>query len=57
MVKKVKASEIEAVVEEEIKSCLHHWVIETAKGPKSEGTCQICGEVKKFSNSIEHKAY
>ncbi len=55
MVKKVK--DTETIKEEETKSCLHHWVIETAQGPKSEGTCQICGEVKKFLNTIEHKAY
>ena len=35
----------------------HHWVIDTATGPKSEGTCKKCGETKSFSNSIDKKVY
>ena len=33
--------------------CLHHWDIEPADGPISEGVCQKCGEVKKFTNYLE----
>ena len=31
--------------------CAHHWIIETATGPRSKGKCQLCGEKKEFSNS------
>ena len=33
--------------------CAHHWVIEPAEGPFSEGACRKCGEVKTFINYIE----
>ena len=33
----------------------HHWVIETANGPVSNGTC-ACGEDREFQNSIPIKA-
>ncbi len=33
--------------------CAHHWVIDAASGPVSPGTCKVCGEVRKFSNSAE----
>ena len=33
--------------------CAHYWVIETANGPVSQGTCQVCGEVRGFKNFIE----
>ena len=33
--------------------CCHHWVIEAAGGPLSEGICQKCGEAKTFTNYIE----
>jgi len=32
--------------------CIHHWIIETACGPISEGVCQNCNKKKSFSNSI-----
>ena len=31
----------------------HHWEIDIAEGPKSQGTCKKCGETKPFSNSID----
>jgi len=34
-------------------ACKHHWVIEAAHGPLSEGVCQRCGEKRKFENSAE----
>jgi len=41
-------------IEEPIDSgCRHHWVIEPADGPLSEGVCQKCGGVKKFTNYME----
>ena len=32
--------------------CVHHWAIEVANGPVSNGTCKHCGEEKDFENSI-----
>ncbi len=44
---------------EEIKAsaCLHHWIIESAEGPSSEGTCKNCGEIKIFKNFIEETTW
>ncbi len=43
----------EDVAEEStVPQCLHHWVIETADGPTSEGVCQKCAEVKTFANYV-----
>ncbi len=36
-----------------VPQCLHHWVIETADGPTSEGVCRKCAEVKTFANYVE----
>ncbi len=33
--------------------CPHHWIIETANGPTSQGKCRLCREVREFSNSVE----
>ena len=33
--------------------CTHHWVIESANGPLSEGVCRRCGERREFTNSID----
>ncbi|MFQ5917764.1 MAG: hypothetical protein ACE5I0_08150 [Candidatus Binatia bacterium] len=32
--------------------CRHYWIIETAKGPTSEGVCKYCGVEKEFLNSL-----
>jgi len=32
--------------------CTHHWSIETASGPKSNGVCLNCGKEKAFFNSL-----
>ena len=32
--------------------CRHSWIIEPAKGPVSEGVCQLCQETREFKNSI-----
>ena len=34
-----------------IDECIHHWVIATAQGPTSPGTCQKCHAEREFSNS------
>jgi hypothetical protein len=31
----------------------HHWVIEEAQGPLSQGVCKRCGVVKPFKNWLE----
>jgi hypothetical protein len=31
--------------------CRHHWVIESAESPTSEGHCKLCGEVRDFRNA------
>ena len=36
--------------------CVHHWIIETATGSVSKGTCQLCGEERGFSNSVQFTA-
>ncbi len=36
-----------------VPECLHHWVIEPADGPISEGVCRKCAEVKTFANYVE----
>ncbi len=33
--------------------CAHHWVIDAASGPVSQGTCRVCGESREFKNSAE----
>ena len=32
--------------------CVHHWVIEPANGPVSEGRCKRCKVTKDFENSV-----
>jgi hypothetical protein len=32
-------------------NCCHHWVIEIAAAPLSQGVCRLCGEEKLFRNS------
>ncbi len=32
-------------------SCRHIWLIEPANGPRSRGTCKLCGMEKDFSNA------
>lgn len=34
-------------------TCRHHWVIQPANGPFSQGVCQTCGEVREFKNFVE----
>ena len=33
--------------------CRHHWVIQPADGPVSNGSCQACGEIREFKNYVE----
>lgn len=34
-------------------ACRHHWVIQPATGPVSQGSCQVCGQTKEFKNYVE----
>ena len=36
-----------------VPTCRHHWVIQPADGPVSNGACQICGETREFKNYVE----
>jgi len=38
------------------KKCIHHWNIEIANGPVSDGVCENCGMKKEFQNSIFSEA-
>ena len=35
--------------------CEHHWMIEEANGPTSEGRCQRCGCLKNFFNFTKYR--
>ena len=37
----------------ESEACCHHWSIQPATGPVSQGVCQRCGEVREFKNYVE----
>ena len=37
--------------------CRHHWVIQPATGPVSQGVCQACGEVQDFKNYVESASW
>jgi hypothetical protein len=34
-------------------TCPHHWLIEPAIGPTSQGVCKLCGSVKIFMNIVD----
>ncbi len=34
-------------------TCCHHWSIQPATGPVSQGVCRLCGEVREFKNYVE----
>jgi len=35
------------------KDCRHHWTIDPADGPTSNGRCRLCGTSKSFFNVYE----
>jgi len=45
--------EIENETAEAVEVCRHHWVIQPADGPVSNGACQVCGEIREFKNYVE----
>lgn len=40
-------------VQENDSQCQHHWLIDTAGGPKSKGVCRICGAEQLFKNALD----
>jgi len=46
-------SEIEIDSAPPVAACRHHWVIQPADGPASNGSCQVCGETREFKNYVE----
>ena len=34
-------------------ACIHHWLIEPATGPISQGVCKYCGKRKNFFNILD----
>ena len=45
--------EIEIESTSQLADCRHHWVIQPADGPVSNGLCQACGETREFQNYVE----
>ncbi len=40
-----------------VPQCPHHWVIEPADGPTSEGVCRKCAEVKTFAKNVAQNTW
>ena len=38
-------------------TCAHHWILQTANGPTSEGTCKRCHLTREFANYLDSNAY
>ena len=47
------APEIENTAAATTTVCRHHWVIQPADGPVSNGSCRTCGETREFKNYVE----
>ena len=45
--------EIEIQMAASLAGFRHHWVIQPADGPVSNGSCQVCGESREFKNYVE----
>ena len=52
MVQQVEAIPVQEVPEGSL-VCQHHWLIQSADGPESNGVCRICGETREFKNYVE----
>jgi hypothetical protein len=37
--------------------CIHHWVIDSADGAESQGSCKHCGAKRGFANSLESEGW
>ena len=40
-------------VAQEREACIHHWAIDSSRGPYSPGYCLRCGLQRQFANSVE----
>ena len=49
----VENTAVETTAVETTPGCCHHWVIQPADGPVSNGSCQVCGETREFKNYVE----
>ena len=52
MVQQVEVAPVQEVSEGSV-VCRHHWLIQAADGPTSDGVCRICGETREFNNYVE----
>ena len=52
MVQQVEVSTVPEISEGSL-VCSHHWLIQAADGPTSNGVCRICGETREFKNYVE----
>lgn len=43
----------ESVTADERPGCRHHWIIDEARGPRSDGRCKRCGSTRQFKNWLE----
>ena len=34
-------------------TCCHHWIIQPAEGPVSDGVCKLCHATREFKNSLD----
>ncbi len=48
---------VSLIEDREPPQCRHHWVIQSAAGPVSQGVCQVCGEVRGFQNYVESASW
>ena len=48
-----RASPTPPAEDQQTPGCCHHWVIQPATGPVSQGKCQNCNEVREFKNYVE----
>lgn len=49
--------EVENIAAATTAVCRHHWVIQPADGPVSNGSCRICGETREFKNYVESASW
>ena len=40
--------------QEQLGQCQHHWLIEAAGGPTSNGVCRSCGAERQFRNYLDN---
>ena len=47
----------EVETQEEVTTCVHHWIIDPPDGPVSVGHCKKCGEERLFQNYFPHSIW